>query len=399
MTSPDFPHGLSAREAPNQLAQSRVVFLVNFLSPNLVEVMREAARGLGRLDVVVSVPMEANRNWAVDHAGLSVIIQKTWTKRRLAHHPGGYDEELFVHIPLDTFGQLRQLKPDCIVSLEMGVRSIQSSLYRRLWNRKCRHVLAVYGSERSEAGRGWLRRAVRRRLLRAVDVVTYNGPSCYRYLVSQGAPPDAMLPWDYAADPLKPHRGALQPVASRPMHLLTVSQLIPRKGVDRAALALKQWALEHPDTTLVWTIAGTGPQSDWFHQLTLPGNFHLQLLGHRDSAQLKQLYAETAINFFPTLGDEWGLVVDEALHSGQVVLGSIYSQAVETLVQPGVNGWTFDPEDAGSLHAALNRILELDDAELHRMRGNVRQSVAARTHVQSGQQFLAAVARALERSL
>ena len=374
---------------------AHVVFLVNFLSPNLVEVMREASRRLGRLDILASVPMEANRNWQVDHRDLSVISQTTWTKRKLAHHPGGYTEELFVHFPLDTWQQLHRLRPDCIVSLEMGMRSIQSSVFRRMWSRKCRHVLAVYGSERSESGRGWIRRMVRRRLLRAADVVTFNGPSCHRYLVAQGARPERMLPWNYAADPLKPYRGPLYPKPLRPLRMLSVSQLIPRKGMDRAYELLRQWAIEHPDVAIDWSIAGTGPQSDWFRNLVLPTNLRLDLLGHCEPDQLQQLYADHPIHFFPTLGDEWGLVVDEALHSGQIVLGSVHSQAVETLIQAGVNGWSFDPEVPDSLAAALNALLGIDDTRLLQMREQARQSAKDRTPVQSGQQFVAAVAAAL----
>ena len=47
---------------------------------------------------------------------------------------------------------------------------------------------------------------------------------------------------------------------------------------------------------------------------------------------------------FPTLADEWGLVVNEALAAGVPVLGSLYSQAVEELVRDGENGWTFRPD-------------------------------------------------------
>ncbi len=375
--------------------RARVVFLVNFLSPNLVEVMREAARWLGRLDVLVSVANEANRNWSVDYQDVSVIKQKTWTKRKLARHPGGYVEELYVHFPLDTLTQLKRLSPDCVVSLEMGMRSIQSSLYRRLRNRRCRHVLAIYGSERSEAGRGWVRRLVRRRLLGAADVITYNGPSCERYLLSQGANRQRMLPWNYAADPRKPYRGPLQPVGPGPLRLLSVSQFIPRKGLDRAAEALCQWTRARPGTRLEWMIAGTGPQMDWFRQLQLPDNLTLKLLGHCEPEQLQQLYAENSVNLFPTLGDEWGLVVDEALHSGQLVIGSIHSQAVETLVQSGSNGWSYDPDQPASLHAALDQLLSLSESDWERMRSEARRSVAQRTHVESGRQFVAAVSRAL----
>ncbi len=378
-------------------AAAHVVFLVNFLSPNLVEVMRTASQALGRLDVLVSVPMEANRNWQVDNRGLSVITQKTWTKRKLAHHPGGYVEELFVHVPLDTLALLRQLRPDCIVSLEMGMRSLQSSLYRRCWARRCRHVLSVYGSERSEAGRGWLRRALRGRLIKAADIVTYNGPSCLRYLTRQGASPERMMPWNYAADPLKPYRGELIPLPKQPLRMLSVSQLIARKGMDRACQALSQWSSRHPEIEIQWSIAGTGPQMEWFTSYVLPANLKLRMLGHCQPEQLQTLYAEHAVHFLPTLGDEWGLVVDEALHSGQIVLGSCHSQAVETLVQPGVNGWIYDPDNDESLFAALDALATVEEARLWQMRQRARESVLERTHVQSGQQFVAAVAAALSK--
>lgn len=374
---------------------AHVVFLVNFLSPNLVEVLREVARGVGRLDILVSVPMEANRNWEVDHGDLNVITQKTWTKRKLAHHPGGYVEELFVHIPLDTSAQLRKLQPDCIVSLEMGMRSIQASIFRRFRARNCRHVLAVYGSERSEAGRGWLRRLVRKRLLRAADVVTYNGPSCQRYLVSQGATSDYMLPWNYAADPHKPYASELIPHPTQPLRMLSVSQLIARKGMDRACESLIEWANLHPQVFLEWSIAGTGPQMEWFERIALPSNLRIELLGHCDPDKLRQLYRDHPVHFFPTLGDEWGLVVDEALSSGQIVIGSVHSQAVETLIRSGENGWPFDPDVVGSLHGVLENLQRLDDSRLWQMRQFARQSVLDRSPAHSGQQFIAAVERAL----
>jgi glycosyltransferase involved in cell wall biosynthesis len=382
-------------QRPESASNARVVFLVNFLSPNLVNVFREVDAMVGKLDVLVSIPMEANRNWKADHEGVSVTVQKTWTKRKLAKHPGGYTEELFVHLPLDTSWQLKRLKPDCVVSLEMGLRSVGASVYRHVWDRHCRHVLSIYGSERSEAGRGGLRRWLRRRLLSAADVVTYNGPSCKRYLLSQGAPQDRMLPWDYAADPAKPYRGELFPFSSQPLRLLTISQLIPRKGVLQAADTLAVWARSNPQHHVQWAIAGTGPDRDALSEKLFPSNVELTLCGHCDIATLQQLYASYPVNFFPTLGDEWGLVVDEALASGQLVLGSTHSQAVETLIRPGENGWKYNPDDPPSLLAALDQWASIPPNDADRMREQGRLSVAHRTHVESAQQFVTAVDFAL----
>ncbi len=382
---------------PDSLRQTRVVFLVNFLSPNLIEVLRHASTQLCKLDVLVSVDIEANRQFeSVDH-GLSVIRQRTWTRRKIVSHPGGYNEELYVHFPMDTLSQLRRLQPHCIVSLEMGMRSLLSSVYRTAINRRCRHVLSVYGSERSEAGRGAVRRWLRRRLLNAADIVTFNGPSCRRYLLSQHADPARMLPWDYAADPAKAYRGVIEPALPGRIDLLSVSQLIERKGILPAAQHLSAWASQHPAVPVRWTIAGTGPQTAQLAAMSKPLNLSIETLGHCDVARLKELYRQYPVQLFPTLGDEWGLVVDEALASGQVVIGSVHSQAVETLVQTGRNGWQIKPEEATTLISALDQLHALSSTELQAMREYARESVAQRTHFRSGDQFVAAVQAAMAR--
>lgn len=389
--------------ADENLQRPHVVFLVNFLSPNLLPVFREVAKRVGRLDILVSVVTEANRNWKPDFGDLNVTVQKTWTKRRVVSHPGGYQEELFVHFPMDTHKQLRRLKPDCIVSLEMGTRSLFSSIYRTFWNRRSRHVLAVYGSERSEAGRGRLRQWLRKRLLRAADVITYNGPSCNRYLKSMGADPERMLPWNYAADPNKAYRGEIVPWSNwrehndRPasLRLLSVSQLIPRKGILQAAKMLDSWARQHSTRNIQWAIAGTGPQLEELKAMPTSENLSIELLGHQDTTQLQGLYRDYPFHLFPTLGDEWGLVVDEALASGQLMFGSIHSQAVETLIEHGKNGWSFDPDSELSMHAALDALVNTDPDKIEQMRVLARESVANRTPVESAEQFVAAVNRAV----
>lgn len=283
------------------------------------------------------------------------------------------------------------------------MRSLISSVYRRFWNRRARHVLAVYGSERSEAGRGRLRQWLRKRLLRAANVITYNGPSCQRYLQSMEADPERMLPWNYAADPQKAYRGEIVPWSNwrkhddrpTPLRLLSVSQLIPRKGILQAAKILDSWARQHSSRMLQWAIAGTGPELEELKAIPTSENLNIELLGHQDATQLQGLYRDYPFHLFPTLGDEWGLVVDEALASGQLMIGSIHSQAVETLIENGTNGWSFDPDSEPSMHAALDALVSTDPNRIEQMRVLARESVANRTPAESAEQFVAAVNRAL----
>src|SRR5436190_875726 len=83
--------------------------------------------------------------------------------------------------------------------------------------------------------------------------------------------------------------------------------------------------------------------------------------------EYSEFYSQAGILVFPTLADEWGLVVVEAMAAGLPVLGSLHSQAVEDLVTDGLDGWTFRPDDCASLRSALNRALGASAEEIDRL--------------------------------
>lgn len=70
------------------------------------------------------------------------------------------------------------------------------------------------------------------------------------------------------------------------------------------------------------------------------------------------------------------LVVNEAMAAGVPVLGSRYSQAVEELVEDGVNGWVFSPDDPDDFDAALQRAIETPRPVLLEMGEAARRTVA-----------------------
>ncbi|KAA1260428.1 Glycosyl transferases group 1 [Rubripirellula obstinata] len=378
--------------APPNVQNLHVVFQVNFVAPNLIAVMQELAKRVGKLTILSSVDMEANRDWKADWQGLEVVVQNTWTLTRKPVHPSGYQEINYIHIPLDTFGQLRRLKPDVIVSLEMGARSLLASLHCRFMRRKTKHVLAVYASERSEAGRGPLRRWLRRRLVAKAKVITSNGPSCTRLLKSYGAETDKILPWNYASDPCKRFTGEVRGRDdAMQLELLTVGQLTERKGIITAAEQLTDWATQNPATTVRWNVVGTGPLAGDLETISRPANLNLVMHGHQSPQQIIDHYRDNDFLLFPTLADEWGLVVDEALHSGLPVLGSVHSQAAETLIANGKNGWTYDPEHPGGLSSILGDVQPVFGDAYQQMTCTARESVSERTAEASAEQLVTAM--------
>jgi glycosyltransferase involved in cell wall biosynthesis len=173
--------------------------------------------------------------------------------------------------------------------------------------------------------------------------------------------------------------------------LLYVGQLIERKGLIPFVSELVRWLEFHPTNKVELTLAGEGPVREQLEDLPLPNNLVISFLGKINYSDLPPCYAKAGIFVFPTLGDEWGLVVNEAMMTGLPVLGSIYSQAVEELVEDGLNGWTFTPDAPPSLHRALDVIMTTSDAHLEEMRIQARRTASKLTPEYAAQQFAASL--------
>jgi glycosyltransferase involved in cell wall biosynthesis len=130
--------------------------------------------------------------------------------------------------------------------------------------------------------------------------------------------------------------------------------------------------LDAPPPVLV---VGDGPQRAELEASAQRAGIEVEWAGHVPYEALPKFYQRSGILVFPTLGDEWGLVVNEALAAGLPVLGSLYSQAVQDLIRDEENGWHFRPDSDSDVADALQRALNTTDEELFAMRKSARESV------------------------
>ena len=180
-------------DTSSDLIDAHVVILNNYLRRHHVVAYKEIARRVRKLTVLLSVDMEPDRQWEAQWDGLDVIVQKSKMFTAKWRHSSGFSEDNFIHVPIDTRKQLKALKPDVILSYEMGMRTLLCSFYR-MFRRDCRLVMVGNMSERIERERGIFRRALRKAILRGVDFFSYNGPSCKRYLKKYNHLFDQKLP-------------------------------------------------------------------------------------------------------------------------------------------------------------------------------------------------------------
>jgi glycosyltransferase involved in cell wall biosynthesis len=353
----------------------RVVILTNFIPSYRVALFEAVASRVDDLRVILSTPMEQNRAWDIEWGILDVEVSRSLTLPRSRHHPSGYIETQYVHFPYDTIPRLLRLRPDVVISAELGLRSLQAAAYRALRPRS-RLIIWATLSERTEAGYGRARVLVRRRLAARADGVFVNGESGVRYMRGLGVPTERVFTVPYTSRPTGEPPG--DPVEEHvPRRLLFVGQLVERKGLVPFAEALHAWSAKRGIRGLELWVIGDGPERDRLASLTETGRVQMRIFGSVAPEEVRSIMARCDILVFPTLGDEWGLVVNEALAAGLPVLGSEHSQAVTELVTESVNGWIFRPDDRRSTESGLDRAIVDPSRPRPEMRTAARQSVEA----------------------
>jgi glycosyltransferase involved in cell wall biosynthesis len=376
--------------------RGRAALLLNFIPPYRAPLFRLLASELEELRIFVSTPMEPNRSWERDWRDLDVELLPSLTLPLFARHPHGFREPVFLHLPYTVVFRLWRARPDLVISGQLGAASALAALYRAL-RPGCRLVLWLTLSEVSEVGRGPIRRALRRWLLGRADAVMVNGESGARYVRGFGVPEQRIHRIQQAvagkAFAAEPHRQG--PAARR---LLFVGSPEPRKGLRPFLASLRRWAGANPTRSLELWVAGTAEEFLGTGAPGLPPNLAVRWLGALPYPRMPEIYRETGILAFPTLADEWGLVVNEAMAAGLPVLGSEYSQAVEELVEDGRTGWRFHPDDPDACLGALERALGTPDDVLDEMRAACQERIAGLTLRTMADRMLAAAAARTPRS-
>jgi glycosyltransferase involved in cell wall biosynthesis len=211
-------------------------------------------------------------------------------------------------------------------------------------------------------------------VLPIADAVFVNGESGSRYLQAMGVPKSSIHRLPYATDVERFGRLPLARAAGQAKRMLYVGQLIRRKGILVFTESLLDWLEAHPQEAAELTIVGDGELRPSLQALQgRSGRLSLRLVGSVEYDELAGYYASHGFLVMPTLADEWGIVVNEALAAGLPVLGSRYAQAAHEMIEPEACGWLFDPEDPFSLQAAIGRVLAAPAEAIDRMRPACRE--------------------------
>lgn len=253
------------------------------------------------------------------------------------------------------------LNPDVLVVPGWGFREARIGLG---WSVRKRIPRVVISDSQPEDGsrnpaKAWMRKLLAQRFHTAF----VGGAPHLRYMAKLGIPAERcfvgcdVVENEFFQSPATAKVATSGPKAPRPA-LLSTLRLLPRKNI---LTILKVLAGSNPQWD--WLIAGDGPDRPRIEASisSLGLQARVRLLGHVEYSRLPETYRQADVYLQPSLAEPWGLAVNEAMASGLPVLVSDRCGCREDLVQPGTNGFLFDPEQPESFANVLNKMWETRD--------------------------------------
>jgi glycosyltransferase involved in cell wall biosynthesis len=170
---------------------------------------------------------------------------------------------------------------------------------------------------------------------------------------------------------------------------LYVGRLWQGKGVRILLDAYAEAVAEGGKSTSL-LVVGDGPEAPTIRRLSAEHGLSVRLAGFRQKDELPLMYAASDIFVFPTLGDPYGLVVDEAMAAGLPVISTRSAGEINERVRDGENGYLVPAGDATALAGAMRR-LGSDPALRNRMGARSAEIIAPYTPDRWAEQFEIAV--------
>lgn len=191
--------------------------------------------------------------------------------------------------------------------------------------------------------------------------------------------------------PLQAKRAALRKkygVSTGGILLVVGSRLVRAKGFDLVLQALAQMPAKERAKTYV-VIVGKGPEQAVLEQLMTQHGFHslVTLEPWLDYPDFQALISAADAYLHPARFDAWGTTY-VALAQGVPVIGSVKAGSAYDLIQHGVNGWRYEPEDTATLARLMTQVHHLSTAQKQGMAKAALQSMESWQPAQGAQTLL-----------
>ena len=247
------------------------------------------------------------------------------------------------------------------------------------WALRCKvPVIVMSESQEIDFPRTTLREWIKRRYLGCCDGALVGGRPHSYYLVKLGMNATRIRVgydvvdndyFDTGANGVRANAATLRQQHRLPeRYFLTSARFIERKNLPRLIQAFAEFLSAmngQTQASSLWhlVVLGDGALRGELEQRVSALQLGTRVLmpGFKQYSELPLYYGLAQAFILASTTEQWGLVVNEAMASGLPVLVSERCGCARGLVQPGVNGYCFDPRDVGALAGLMGRLAENED--------------------------------------
>jgi 1,2-diacylglycerol 3-alpha-glucosyltransferase len=278
-----------------------------------------------------------------------------------------------VRLSLKLWKALGQVDPRVVlVPGYYTLPAVAAAMWAKLHRRQS---VMMTESTAADHARVWWKEKLKALLIRTLfDWAVSGGSAHRRYLEDLGFPTDRVLRFYDVVDNDFFRRRTLELREQNASafglpdgYFLYIGRLSEEKNVDGL---LAEW-IRYREAGGVWplVIVGDGPAAPDLRQQASQSAFaaEVHFAGHKGLRELPTFYAFAKCFVLPSTREPWGLVVNEAMASGLPAIVSSCCGCAEDLVDPGKNGYIFNPGVPGELTQCLRRMEDTVPSELARM--------------------------------
>lgn len=343
-------------------------------APYMVERFNAVAeRGNLNFEAWFNDRIEPDRSWAVHEESWKFQYRYLTTTRWFGRTQ---------HWPLPAVTR----RPDVLVSLYAEPSFLVGSMLARARGAKTAFWCQVT-KDRWVDRKPW-KNAIKKLVFPMVNATLGSGEESRSFAMQFGTPPTRAFCLPHAIDVAHYASGRVQalPGRDRLRHELGiqgttyiyVGRLWWGKGVDHLLNAFKatQDATAEPVSLL---LVGDGPDEVTLKRTCMNRQIrNVVFAGFQQKTDLPRYYALADVFVFPTLGDPYGLVVDEAMACSLPIISTSAAGEIRERIDEGVNGYIVPPEDSVALADRMLRLAK--DSALRTEMGRISaEKVRGRT--------------------
>ncbi len=341
----------------------RVLYLTQFVAPYRIPVLNQLARAPNfELRVLFCTQAESNREWNFPTPfEFDYCIIHKGTKR---HTPGT------IYWSPEIFRQILKDKPDVIIVSGFSAPTVYAWLYTKIAPSSRAYIIWSQGTPHKEQHVQGARLAMRKWLVRHSRACVGASSQACEYFVRLGAPRARVFKsyltidveqFARAARAARPSRERVKAeLGLAKKNILFAGRLVPLKGVNYLLEALRLVQQTDPQVGLI--VLGSGPLEQEYKTWCVENNVRgVYFAGFQRQEDLAAWYTLADVFAFPTLCDDFGVVMVEAIAAGLPIVSSPFAGAAGDLLRHGKNGYIVDPREPRMFAERLVQILRDDN--------------------------------------